>query len=65
MLDDDLLFWDGAEHYAKTESKTINPPYKTLRSVDIRTAEMIENGEWIRAESASKGRVCRRSNDFC
>jgi len=36
-----------------------------LRSIGIGTGEVIENGRGFRAESASKGRNCRRSDVFC
>jgi len=36
-----------------------------LRSVVIRTGEVVENARRLRAESASKGRICRKGDDFC
>ncbi len=36
-----------------------------LRSVVIRTGEVVENARRLRAESASKGRICRKSDDSC
>ena len=36
-----------------------------LRSIVIRTGEVVENARRFRAESASEGRICRQSDDFC
>lgn len=37
---------------------------RKLCSVGIRTGEAIENARRLRAESASKGRICRKSDVF-
>jgi len=45
-----------------TSAREYNSHYQ---NVGIRTGDVIENGRRLRAGSASKGRICWKSNNFC